>query len=943
MSNIFLSKWYAEILNTKVADNTTEKLSKTLLGSKIKLTPHQIEAALFALKSPLEKGVILADEVGLGKTIEAGIVIAQYWHETKSKILIISPASLMKQWQNELQDKFMLNSIIVDRKKYNNDKNQYNISSFMLHSSILICSIQFASIMASDIENANFDLVVIDEAHKLRNIHTNKTVIAENISNAIKNSKKLLLTATPIQNSLLDILGLTNIINPNIFPSKKIFNENYIKNYNDNKEELSIRLNSIIHRTLRNDVKPYINFTKRITKTFDFYQTAEEEEIYNLIREILYINSTESYIIPNNQRHLLVLILSKLLSSSYYALESTLQTIHKRLILLKNPEVFLSNKKPNYLTNDIDYQVIEDQTLLDSEEINNESITTVDHDILEKEIALISNIISKINNLKIDSKFDALVNAINYSFNYLSNNSAPKKVLIFTESKKTQEYLFKMLQTKGFNKIVLFNGSNDDENSKKIYQRWAERKDPKLLTNKNVNMRQAILDEFKTNSEILISTEAGAEGLNMQFCSLVINYDLPWNPQRVEQRIGRVHRFGQKHDVVVINLINLTNKIEQRVYELLSTKFKVFDEVFGSSDDILGRLDDTSNIEKSLINIYSNCRTESEIDEAFNNIQKEFKDKINTAVKTAQKDLFENFDYDVQKHFETILINTEKNLNYIETIFWFILKNSFIKNYTVFDDNKYSFKVINNSEFDGEYQLSSRNTDNKYLDININTIFGKKILDDIMNNLNKEGKILCESSEGNNVRHKKGFISLNKYTYNFLDKEEYLQFNGITADGKFLDHNYCKDILKLNILKESYYNIPKEIRKTIENDIEVINARLFNQTLSSTNSYIAEEINRINNWADDQIQDIEYKVEQLRNKRTMLQKQYDLANNIIERDKLENQLTDVTKNIKKLWLKLAESEETIEVERQNKISELKIKHNQDNNVENIFTVEFEVL
>src|SRR5208283_831747 len=173
--------------------------------------------------------------------------------------------------------------------------------------------------------------------------------------------------------------------------------------------------------------------------------------------------------------------------------------------------------------------------------------------------------------------------------------------------------------------IVLFNGSNNDEGSKQIYANWLQRHQgtDRVTGSKSADMRSALVDYFRERGQIMIATEAGAEGINLQFCSLVVNYDLPWNPQRIEQRIGRCHRYGQKHDVVVVNFLNRNNEADQRVFRLLAEKFSLFEGVFGASDEVLGAIESGVDFEKRIAAIYQRCRTPAEIKASFDQLQLE--------------------------------------------------------------------------------------------------------------------------------------------------------------------------------------------------------------------------------------------------------------------------------------------------------------------------------
>lgn len=947
MDRSILSKYYYNLFTYKKSGDSVDRIGMTLFNSKIKLTPHQIDAALFAFKSPISKGVLLADEVGLGKTIEAGIIIAQLWYEKKGRVLIVTPASLMRQWNNELYDKFMLNSQIMDRKAFNNYLRKGYKNPFDADENIVICSYQFASINAEFIRNAGFSVVIIDEAHKLRNIYTGKSITSSNIKYATENIKKILLTATPIQNSLMDIYGLTSFIDEGIFGDKNVFKLNYIKNLDENEQDLKERLATFMHRTLRNQVSQYIKYTKRNAKTFSFVQTAEEQVIYEGLRNLIINSDTIPYIIPKSQSHLLLLILCKLMGSSIYALQGTLQVILNRLENLKKGD--LSNKI------DLDEFIQDDLDI--SEEIENsvnddfiDEHKSIDLEELDREIDLIKNLLEKTKNISKESKYYALLNSLQYSFESLKRIGANEKVLIFTESKRTQDFLYKSLLDDGYKDILLYNGSNNDDVSKKIYDEWINRPEnsDKKNNNKSVNMRAAIIDRFKTDGKILIATEAGSEGLNLQFCSLVINYDLPWNPQRVEQRIGRCHRYGQKFDVTVINFINNSNRAEQRIYELLSSKFNLFDEVFGASDEILGTLEDNNNLEFSISQIYKNCRTPEEIDQAFDELQSKYTVEIESNIEETKKKLIDNFEEDLQQYFSDVISNAEKELNDIEMLFWNLCK-SILGDYAIFDDNNFTIRISNIDGYDGEYKLSLRNEDNKYKELNSSSGLGKHILD-IASNISKTSSNVIfdvsnypnKLSQVEQLKGKKGIMSFNKLEIDSYDKEEYLLLNGILDDETRLDDDICKKIFRTYLSENNNIINNQDLFVKLKDDINIYKEKLINESMEKNNKYLINEITKINKCADDKIQSIELNVSDMREQRKILQRQSDLATNVLEKQHFEEEISKLTKKIKESWINLADLEEQVENERISIIEKLKQSNAGKTSISNIFTISFEI-
>lgn len=231
--------------------------------------------------------------------------------------------------------------------------------------------------------------------------------------------------------------------------------------------------------------------------------------------------------------------------------------------------------------------------------------------------------------IKTNAKVNALKTAIQIAFDYQQEQGIPQKVVIFTESKRTQKYIAAELRKTGFDDedILLFNGDFDDTMTKEIYKAWQVKNFGKANYGRSVEYKHAIVDYFRHNAKILICTDAGSEGLNLQFCNTVINYDLPWNPMKIEQRIGRCHRYGQEHDVVAINLLNTQNAADQRVYDILSKKFELFEGVFGASDIALGALESGTSFEKMVLQIYQTCDTTAEFKKAFDKLDRKLNAK----------------------------------------------------------------------------------------------------------------------------------------------------------------------------------------------------------------------------------------------------------------------------------------------------------------------------
>ena len=320
------NQYLAWQLTRRAASDSIESLAATLVDAQVDLNPHQVDAALFACRNPLSRGVILADEVGLGKTIEAGLVIAQRWAERRHKILIIVPANLRKQWHQELQDKFGLSAIILESKNYNalrkSQANPFN------QEDIIICSYQFAKSKADDIQRIHWDLAVLDEAHRLRNVYKSGNIIARTLKDAMAHvHAKVLLTATPLQNSLLELYGLVSIIDGRVFGDLDSFRAQFTGRANF--DALRKRLAPVCKRTQRQQVQPYVSYTKRRAIVQEFTPTDEERELSHLVAD--YLRRPNLKALPEGQRQLISLVLWKLLASSSRAIAGALATMAERL------------------------------------------------------------------------------------------------------------------------------------------------------------------------------------------------------------------------------------------------------------------------------------------------------------------------------------------------------------------------------------------------------------------------------------------------------------------------------------------------------------------------------------------------------------------------------------------------------------------------------------
>lgn len=943
------AKYYAQLLTQQSAGDQLTSISQSLMNASVDINPHQIDAALFAFRSPLSKGVVLADEVGLGKTIEAGLVLCQYWATGKRKIIIVAPAALRKQWGFELDEKFGIPNEILDTKNYNQYRREGR--NPFADKRVIICSYNFAGKHKSEIILQGFDLAVIDEAHKLRNVYRKSARTAADVRDALANVKKLLLTATPFQNSLLELYGLTSVIDEHVFGSEKTFRNDF--GSGQNLAILRDRIAPFFTRTLRKNVKEYINYTHRLPFTQKFNTTDDEYRLYQSISEFL--RRDDIYSVPAQQKKLTTMIIRKILASSIFALISTLHHILDRLQRMRDSQQVVDVDVDSFI-DDIDIEDIfiddadEGTMAADDSEIDYCNDQDIDIDKLKAEIETIKDFIHQAEAIKKESKVDALLSALKTSFKKLEENGANHKALIFTESTKTQEYLYQVLEQNGYEgRIVLFNGKASEPQTNAIYQSWCAQHPDKMSGIKAADRRAAIVDYFRDEADIMIATEAAAEGLNLQFCSLLLNYDLPWNPQRIEQRIGRCHRYGQKHDVVVVNFINTRNYADVRVFDLLSTKFKLFDDVFGASDEVLGRAD-SIDIETRIWQIYQQCRTEEEIRAAFDELQQEMQEEIDQRMDEVRSEVLENFDIDVQERLRLSQSNANAFLNRYQHIFWELTKYVLSKQ-AVFDDEHHIFRLrvpVAGCKT-GKYEMLSQQRGDG-IQYRLSCPLGQYVINTALSyNLSEHGVVEFDANAMEmNVNlpdyldGAAGYLILSQLSVSSFEKEQYCLFTAFTDNGRYLTQEDCEKLFLYGGMETDVRPVPHDLEELLTKNVEQ-HSKAKIKTLDERNmNYFKQEEEKIFAWEKDMLEGLEQEISTV--KKAILQTERDLRNatNIADRIALERKLDEQNRRKKRLRRDLEDREDEISSKRRDMLAEIEKKLIQSTHAETVFIIRWQV-
>jgi ERCC4-related helicase len=931
----------------------------SLFNASVDLNPHQIDAAMFALKSPLSKGVILADEVGLGKTIEAGLVLCQCWAERRRRLLVICPASLRKQWSLELEEKFNLPTLILDAATYGQIQRDGAAQPFSADS-IVVTSLHFASAMQNEVRTIPWDLVVIDEAHKLRNAYRASNRMGQRLRGALEERPKVLLTATPLQNSLLELYGLSAIIDSRLFGEVGSFRSQYM-NQDADLNELRARLQYFCKRTLRKQVVEYIQYTERRAITVPFRPGDEEQQLYDVVSRFLLREDT--YSIPSRQRIMTTLILRKLLASSSYAIAGTLDTLKSRLIKLRDGLPPEENVNEQLVLG----EEIEEEYLEETENVTEEGCAEaargtvaaepkVDRQKLEVEIAELDRYSLWARGIGTDTKSRALLKALQIGFSKMAEMAASRKALIFTESRRTQEYLKSFLEANGYaGQIVLFSGSNSDPESKAIYQRWLEanRENGRATGSKTIDIRTALIEHFRDHATLMVATEAGAEGVNLQFCSLVVNYDLPWNPQRIEQRIGRCHRYGQKYDVVVINFLNERNAADQRVLELLAEKFSLFNGVFGASDEVLGSIESGVDFERRILEIYQQCRTSQEIDTAFHRLREELDATIQARIEATRRTLLEHFDEDVHVRLKVQLDSAREQLDRVGRLFW-SLTQFMLRDHARFDDSHLAFHLHTPPapQFNrGTYRLISKtqpNVSGEFL-YRLSHPLGEHVIEMGKRCSTPVAAVMFDISSHPTriaaveaLKNRQGWLLLQRLEIDSFEREEYLLFSAVADDGRSLDQETCEKLFRCAGSARIGQALPPGIADRLAQEAQRHAEATIARSLENNNQFFLQERERLERWAEDMVLDAEKELADTKAQIKATNRQARLAATLEEQRMLQENIRELEKKMRRQRQRIFDVEDEIMTKRDELIASLEKRLSRRTYAEPLFTIRWAV-
>jgi superfamily II DNA or RNA helicase len=787
----------------------------------------------------------------------------------------------------------------LETKTFNEAIRAGNLNPFQ-QPKIIICSFQFARSKEPYLRSTAWNLVVIDEAHRLRNVYKPGNKVANSIKNAVSGFQKVLLTATPLQNSLLELYGLVSIVDEFTFGDLRSFRAQFARlSGKADFDALKQRLRPICQRTLRRQVLAYVPYTNRHAMVQEFSPTAAEQQLYELVSD--YLKGEKLYALPASQRQLMTLILRKLLASSTYAISNTLLGLANKLEAAEADQQKAA-EVPADLAEDFETLPEVQEEWVDDDEgaesdAKDENVKKQPDRLTPEQLAELRAEKEKLRQfhalakaVQVNSKGEVLLTALQRGFEVArtvrmenGTGALQQKAIIFTESRRTQEYLFNLLQKTEFaGKVVLFNGTNTDPLSQAIYQRWMKQHagTDRITGSPTADKRAALVENFRDESSIMIATEAAAEGINLQFCNLVVNYDMPWNPQRIEQRIGRCHRYGQKYDVVVVNFLNKANAADVRVYQLLAEKFKLFDGVFGASDEVIGAIESGVEFEKRIVAIYQQCRTTEQIEFQFDQLQQELESQIAQARSDASEQLLNNFDQEV---IERVRLSSGNSLSRFEDLLWRVT-TYFLAPYARFDTPGHTF-YLERDPFAASADKSQPVNPGPYRmgknveEANIYRVghpLAQQVLRvccelptpkvDLRFDLKNSGKHIAILES---LSARSGWLTCARFTLGGFETEDHILLAGVLDNGQSFDPSACKRLFDLAaeqgqpLLLEPPDQLTAELGKEQQRVLAELEER--------NGKWLDSEIEKLDRWTEDlqfgleqEIKDLDKEIREVR-------------------------------------------------------------------------------
>ena len=603
---------------------------------------------------------------------------------------------------------------------------------------------------------------------------------------------------------------------------------------------------------------------------------------------------------------------------------------------------------------DRDYEALDEDAEEWEAELADPLLDDKDKEAIRKEIAELRRYEMLSKQIRDNAKGEALLTALDRAFTELETLGAPAKALIFTESRRTQDYLFSLLKNTPYgDSIVLFNGANNSREAQQIHKDWLAKHagSDRVTDSKTADTRAALVEHFRDKGKVMIATEAGAEGINLQFCSLVINYDLPWNPQRVEQRIGRCHRYGQKFDVVVVNFIDLSNEADRRVYELLDQKFQLFDGVFGASDEVLGAIGSGVDFERRIAGIYRSCRDLDTIVESFEQLQLDLASEINEAMVKTRDILFEHFDDQV---LEKLRIDSEETRSRYEQLFMVLTRTELDGNARFDGDNGFTLESLPNPSLNGKVPLGRYELPRRSGDAHLYRLghpLGEYVLEQAKSHQLPPARLVFDYAAYTGGRLStleswRGYSGLLKAELLTIESlggiEQHLVVSAVTHTGEALLEDDPEKLLRLPVRQPAASVENTEILQ-LGMDLSERKNRLAESVNRRNLSYFEQEVQKLDAWADDLKVGLEQEIKEIDRDIKEVRRTAATAPTLEEKLSWQKQQRELEHKRNKLRRELFDRQDQVEEKRSDLISDLEQQLTQKAEEKPLFVIEWELV
>lgn len=854
------AKYLAAVIRRKFPQSSVDRLIPIIYDADIGIHPHQIATANKILNSPVSSGYILSDQLGMGKSIEAAIIISWLWHKGEKKILVIAPVSQVEMWRKLLKVNFGLPTEIMTDENIATLKNDKKKEPLDI-GRVLICTYKFAYEHESLIQNNKWDFVVVDEAHRLKDIYDIKSAIGDSIRASTLPHKKLLLTSTPFQSTMKRLFRIANMVDKYIFGDQRSYNYQFVSITDDiNYKDLGKRLESVMSRTEAKRVPDFIGKARK-SEILVQYEGNDIERDYITAMNNYFIDSSK-FGLPSEKASLQSLALYKQVTLSPKIAMGGLGIIDQGLEILRKGEDqsdFLIEK----FSEDIEtLPWIKNEWFRSTQEVLDiKDFKSIQKDVEEekKRLLLLREYVLAV---KKDSRLNAFMAGLNKSEELIRSIKGKKRILVYTESLQAQKYLVFMLRDARKKGVYYINATNKDEESEKIYKAFIRNKKNRFLITgiEEIDRRTAIIQEFEAKGRILVATDRGLADQTLKHTYVVINYDLPVDPYITQLRISKIHGHLNPNDIIIVNIVSKDNEFEVWNYEKQRDTFDLFTGEYGRSDIPVGAIGVGSDFGMLIFGYYMKHHTIHLVERAFRKIAIQIKEAKSTSMRNYYSKLLLESARREQEHWDEVMKEFKPKLDlllqgvlHVSAIMTQGYGKISARGAGTLRLTKKPFRMSDEDLGDYTFDLNEKPNRRKFY---INSEFGGKMIDKALkqkltiHHLKFSYRSVKPRKRSlTPLKGKSGVLDLRLVNVQGMQEEEHLIFTGLTDDGVMLEQEQCRDLMELSANDLGAVRVSGDYKKLIKPNI----AELIDLLAERDEIYIQDFANKLEVWINDRI------------------------------------------------------------------------------------------